>query len=154
MMLVYLDASVWVKRYVIEEGSKRVRQWLMKGPVVATSPLALIEVVTTLVRKERAGEIATDDMNVSLDAAEADYEWFASVPLSNGVIDEARTLSRQYGLRGADTIHLAAAKWITEHPGFRDNPIGLVTSDRELAEAAEHAGIDVYDPTREPLPDP
>jgi len=61
-MLVYLDASVWVKRYVIEEGTKRVRQWFREGPVVATSPLALIEVMSTLVRKERAGELATEDM--------------------------------------------------------------------------------------------
>lgn len=56
-MLVYLDASVWVKRYVIEEGSKRVRRWFQKGPVVATSPLALIEVMSTLVRKQRAGAL-------------------------------------------------------------------------------------------------
>jgi predicted nucleic acid-binding protein len=154
MMLVYLDASVWVKRYVIEEGSKRVQQWLKKGPVVVTSPLALIEVMTTLVRKERAGELATDDMNASLHAAEADYEWFASVPLSNGVIAGARALSRQYGLRGADTIHLAAAQWIAGRSAFRNDPTGLVTSDRELAEAAEHAGLDVFDPTREPLPAP
>ncbi len=153
-MLVYLDASVWVKRYVIEEGSKRVRQWFREVPVIATSPLALIEVMSTLVRKERAGELATNDMEMSLDAAEADYERFASVPLSSGVIDGARTLSRRYGLRGADTLHLAAARWIAERSAFQEVPIGLVTSDRELAEAAEQAGLDVFDPTRESLPEP
>ncbi|MFB6247680.1 MAG: type II toxin-antitoxin system VapC family toxin [Salinibacter sp.] len=54
-MLVYLDASVWVKRYVIEEGSRRVREWFKKGPIVATSSLALIEVMSTLVRKDGPG---------------------------------------------------------------------------------------------------
>jgi len=29
---------------------------------------------------------------------------------------------------------------------------GLVPSDRELAEAATEAGLDVFDPTREALP--
>jgi len=90
MMLVYLDASVWVKRYVIEEGSDRVRRWFREGPVVATSSFALIEVMSTLVRKERAGELATDAMNTSLDAAEADLDHFATVPVSEAVIDAAR----------------------------------------------------------------
>jgi hypothetical protein len=30
----------------------------------------------------------------------------------------------------------------------------MIVSDREWAEAADHAGLDVYDPTREPLPSP
>lgn len=153
-MLVYLDASVWVKRYVIEEGSKRVRQWFREGPVVSTSPLALIEVMSTLVRKERAGELAPEDMEVSLDAAGADFDRFATVPVSEAVIDEARICSRRFGLRGADTIHLAATRWIADLPAFRDGAIGLVTSDRELAEAADQAGLDIFDPTREPLPAP
>ncbi len=104
MILVYLDASVWVKRYVLEEESERVRRWLREGPVVATSSLALIEVMSTLVRKERAGELETEDMETSLDSAEADFEHFAAVPLSKGVTNNARLLSRQYGLRGADTL--------------------------------------------------
>jgi predicted nucleic acid-binding protein len=153
-MLVYLDPSVWVKRYVIEEGSKRVRGWFRKGPVEATSSLALIEVICTLVRKERAGELDTEKMEASLEAAENDFERFASVPLYRGVTDGARVLSRWYGLRGADTIHLAAARWIGDRPAFADESIGLVTSDRELAEAADHAGVEVFDPTREPLPAP
>jgi predicted nucleic acid-binding protein len=153
-MLVYLDASVWVKRYVIEEGSKRVRRWFRKGPVVATSALALIEVMSTLVRKERAGELEVAEMETSLDAAEDDFERFASVPLSSGVTNNARFLSRRYGLRGADTLHLAAARWIANQPTFADDPIGVVTSDRELAEAAGQAGFAVFDPMREALPEP
>jgi predicted nucleic acid-binding protein len=153
-MLVYLDASVWVKRYVIEEGSRRVQEWLKKGPIVATSSLALIEVMSTLVRKERAGELDVAKMEASLETVEEDFERLASVPLSSGVTNNARVLSRRYGLRGGDTLHLAAARWIVNQPTFADDPIGLVTSDRELAEAAVQAGLAVFDPTREALPEP
>ena len=153
-MLVYLDASVWVKRYVIEDGSKRVRRWFQEGPLVATSSLALIEVMCTLVRKKRSGELEAAKMETSLDTAEEDFERFASVPLSSDVTNLARLLSRRYGLRGGDTLHLAAARWIVNQPTFADDPIGLVTSDRELAEAAEQAGLAVFDPTREALPEP
>lgn len=104
-MLVYLDASVWVKRYVIEEGSKRMRRWFQEGPLVATSPLALIEVMCTLVRKKRAGELEAAKMETSLDTAEEDFERFASVPLSSDLTNLARLLSRRYGLRGGDTLH-------------------------------------------------
>jgi len=145
---------VWVKRYVIEEGSERVRQWFREVPVVATSSLALIEVMSTLVREERAGELETGDMEASLDTAEADFERFAPVPLLRGVTNNVRLLSRRYGLRGADTLHLAAALWIVNQPALRADLIGLVTSDRELAEVAVKAGLAVFDPTREPLPSP
>jgi predicted nucleic acid-binding protein len=118
------------------------------------SSLALIEVLSTLVRKERAGELDTEDMETSLDAAEADFDRFASVPLLTGVTNNARLLSRRHGLRGADTLHLAAARWIGTPPTLGNDPIGLVTSDRELAEAAEQAGLAVFDPTRDSLPSP
>lgn len=153
-MLVYLDASVWLKRYVIEEGSERVRRWFREGPVVATSPLALIEVMSTLVRKERAGELELENMETSLEAAEADYNRFAIVPLSDRGTNISRRLARQYGLTGADTMHFAATRWMSTRDHFQDESIGLVTSDRELAEAAESDGLDVFDPTREPLPAP
>jgi predicted nucleic acid-binding protein len=89
-----------VKRYVIEEGSRRVQEWLKKGPIVATSSLALIEVMSTLVRKERAGELDVAKMEASLETVEEDFERLASVPLSSGVTNNARVLSRRYGLRG------------------------------------------------------
>ncbi|MFB6247679.1 MAG: hypothetical protein ABEL97_03830 [Salinibacter sp.] len=93
-------------------------------------------------------------MEASLETVEEDFERLASVPLSSGVTNNARVLSRRYGLRGADTLHLAAARWIVNQPTFADDPIGLVTSDRELAEAAVQAGLAVFDPTREALPEP
>lgn len=154
MMLVYLDASVWIKRYVLEEGSRRVQEWFRRGPVVATSPLALIEVMATLVRKARSGELSGDDRDTLLDAVEKDYARFAVVPLSSGVVDESRYVARYYGLRGADTIHLAAARWIAGEAVFKDAPVGLVTSDRELADVAESTGMNVFDPTRDALPSP
>ena len=149
-MLVYLDASVWLKRYVLEEGSKRVRRWFRAGPVVATSPLAFIEVMSTLVRKERAAELAPENLEPTLHAVEKDFERFATVPISADLTRQAAQESRRYGLRGADTLHLAAALWVAGQPIV--DTTGLVTSDRELAEAATEAGLDVFDPTREALP--
>ena len=35
-----------------------------------------------------------------------------------------------------------------------DDSVGLVTSDRELVEAADPAGLPVFDPTQEALPEP
>jgi len=152
-MIFYLDASAWLKRYVIETGSKRIRQWFAKGPILAVSPLGFIEVVATLTRKEQAGELDTDDMHASLASADADYDRFAIVPIDT-VITIARQLPVRYRLRGADTIHLAAAIWLNNLPTLDGETLALVTSDRELAEAASDAELDVFDPTRDALPTP
>ncbi len=66
----------------------------------------------------------------------------------------ARDVALRFGLRGADTVHLASALWLEAHPPPNIASVTMIVSDRELAEAAEEAGLDVYDPTREPLPSP
>ncbi|NBB75148.1 MAG: PIN domain-containing protein [Bacteroidetes bacterium] len=152
-MIFYLDASAWIKRYVVETGSRRIRHWVAEGPLLFASPLGLIEVLATLARKERAGELETGAMRTSMASAQTDYERFAIVPL-DPTIDRARQLLVQYRLRGADTLHLAAALWVDALPAFDDELIALITSDRELAEATQAAGLGVFDPTRDVLPGP
>ena len=69
-------------------------------------------------------------------------------------IEGYRRLPVQYRLRGADTLHLAATLWMDAIPVLSDESIALITSDRELAEATQAAGLDVFDPTRVALPAP
>lgn len=66
----------------------------------------------------------------------------------------AREVARRYSLRGADTVHLAPALWLEANLPSTVDTLTIIASDRELVEATEHAGLNVFDPTREPLPAP
>lgn len=153
MLVHYLDASAWVKRYVGEEGSQRINTWMNQDPLVASAALGVTEVLTTIVRKARAGELSRAERDQILDDVWLEFDAFAQVYHTPPVMKRAREVAFRYGLQGADTVHLASALWLEAHPPTEEDSLTMITSDRELAEAAEHAGLDVFDPTREPLPE-
>jgi len=62
MILYYLDASAWIKRYCAEEGTTNVARLFDAGPAIACSALGLVEVLSTLARKGNAA--ATLGFNV------------------------------------------------------------------------------------------
>lgn len=57
MIIYYLDASAWVKRYYQEEGTSWVQCLFTHRQVLACSSLGMIEVMATLSRKRKALEI-------------------------------------------------------------------------------------------------
>jgi hypothetical protein len=61
MMLYYLDSSAWAKRYFQETGSEAVDLLAEQLPVLACSPLSLIEVGSTTARKRNAGVCRAGD---------------------------------------------------------------------------------------------
>lgn len=154
MTIHYLDASAWIKRYIGEEGSQRINTWMNQNPLVASSALGVIEVLATVVRKARAGELPEDAHARIIEDVRAEFEQFAHVYHTVAVVKYAQEAVLRYGLRRADTVHLASALWLKEHLPSEIDTLTMITSDRELAEAAAHADLDVFDPTREPLPAP
>jgi predicted nucleic acid-binding protein len=153
MPIHYLDASAWVKRYVAEEGSQRVNAWINQDPLVASAALGVTEVLSTVVRKSRAGELTEKERDKIADHVWAEFDAFAHVYHTPPVMERTRAVALRFGLRGADTVHLASALWLETHAPSEIKDITMITSDRELAEAAEQAGLAVFDPTREPLPE-
>lgn len=154
MVSHYLDSSAWVKRFVAEEGSQRVNQWMAEKPLVVSSALGIVEVLSTVVRKTRAGELTESRRRRVVAAVHADFEQFGQVYLTAPVTERSESVALEKGLRGADTVHLASALWLEDHLPSEVDSLVMITSDRELAEAAESEGIDVFDPTPEPLPLP
>jgi predicted nucleic acid-binding protein len=153
MTIFYLDASAWVKRYLGEEGSRRVNAWMNRDPLVASAALGVTEVLTTVVRKAQAGELSEPERDQILNDAWAEFDLFAHVYHTAPIMRRSRDVALQYGLRGADTVHLASALWLADHLPNGADALAMITSDRELVEAAEDAGLEVFDPTREALPE-
>jgi len=119
---------------------------------LACSVLGLIEVMATLARKCKAGEIVPSSFEQKVQDLEDDWERFIRIQLTAEAVDTAREQARVRALRGADAIHLASALLLQRRFEDEEEQIVFVTSDRELKEAAQSVGFTVSDPNVEESP--
>ena len=52
-MILFLDASALVKRYVAEEGSEEVEAWSLEAEALATTVISRVEVPAALAKARR-----------------------------------------------------------------------------------------------------
>jgi predicted nucleic acid-binding protein len=131
-MIPYLDASALVKRYVQEPGSEEVSRMIARARVVGTSAITRVEVTAALAR-------------AALTAFQGEWESLVRVELTEVLLGRAAQVAWERGLRGYDAVHLASALFWQEMLG---ESVTLVTYDRELWEAAGHAGLGVFPPEK------
>jgi uncharacterized protein len=111
-MSAFADSSALVKLYADEQGHQQIRML----EAVAVAQLARVEVPAALWRKQRLGELAAGDTRLLTAEFEADYfgtdnelPRFASVMITDHVLDEAARLCAVHGLRAYDGVQLSSA---------------------------------------------
>jgi Predicted nucleic acid-binding protein, contains PIN domain len=138
-MILYFDTSALVKGYVQEEGSKEVIALMdevdnLFGSVVLTQ----VEMAAAIQRAVRvigsSSEIASAAWQDFLD----DWPSFTRLAISPMTIERASVAAWTYGLRGYDSLHLAAALLWQETLGVQ---IALATFDHELWLAGQKVGM-------------
>jgi hypothetical protein len=145
MILYYLDASAWVKRYYREAGTDWVQSLFSQNSMIACASLGLVEVTATLSRKRKAGEIPAELFEQKSQELEEDWNRLIQVQFTAEAVDAARKSARELALRGADAIHLASAVLLRGRLAEGDQ-LMLATSDSELKKAAQASGFAVIDP--------
>ena len=148
MPVYYLDTSVIVKRYLQEQGTE-VMDRLLDGTApdnhFYTSWLSIVELTSAILRLANGGQLTRDAADTVLARFQLDIgETFQLWPLDNSILSTAISVVEQHQLRSGDAIHLATAAII-----FRLAPESetvLVSSDRELLEAAVGSGMAVLNP--------
>ena len=137
-MSVYVDASALVKRYVTERGSAEVIALTTGAAAVATALVTRAEVAAAFARAVRAGVL--DDVGGRRAQRRFSREWpdLMRVPVTEMLVARAEALAWEHGLRGHDAVQLASALTWQEALG---QEIVLATYDRQLWEAAPHAGL-------------
>ena len=133
-MIVYLDASALVKRYVAERGSRETRELSTKADVVATSLITRAEVAAALAKAVRLGIIEPDSGRKAQRAFASQWPDIAKVPVSEALVSRAGALSWDFALRGYDAVQLASALTWQEAVGAE---ITLATFDRQLWDAGK-----------------
>ncbi|KAM3090108.1 type II toxin-antitoxin system VapC family toxin [Phormidesmis sp. 146-35] len=148
MIIYYLDASAWVKRYYQELGTVWLQTLFAQNPTFACATLGAIEVTATLARKQKALQIKPAQFQPKIQALEADWQNFIQIQLTSNVVDQSKHLAEQLALRGADSIHLASALVLQNHLSSTDQLI-FIASDQELKTAAQTSGLVILDPAIE-----
>lgn len=139
-MILYLDTSALVKRYIREAGSDEFRRRLSEAELAAVSLLAYPEANAAFARAVRAKAVSLRTGETAMSLLAAHWPRYLKVPVSERVITRAAELAWSLGLRGYDAVHLASAEhWQTS----LGRPIILVTYDRQLAAASRQLGLSV-----------
>jgi len=140
-VIVYIDASALVKRYVAERGSDEVIELTADADIVATSVVSRAEVAAALARATRLGALDHDGARRAQRRFSREWLNLARVPVTELLVSRAESLAWDYALRGYDAIQLASAVTWQESIG---EDVVLATFDRQLWEAAPDAGLQVW----------
>jgi uncharacterized protein len=142
-LICYLDSSALVKRYLTEPGSLQVRQLIADAVVLGSVAISRTEVAASFGKAARLGAVSREVAQTARGILQIDWRDFARIDVTEHLLDRASDLSWLYGLRGYDSVQLAAALLWQE--GL-DVPVVLATFDRNLWKAAARAGLEPYPP--------
>ena len=137
-MIVYLDASALVKRYVAEANSLSVASLITKASAVGTAVISRAEVSAALGKATRMKALKRVEAASALQAFTADWENLIRLQITEVLIARAASLAWDHSLRGYDAVHLAAATFWQEMLG---QPVVLATFDRQLWHGASVTGL-------------
>jgi len=140
-MILYLDSSALVKRYIGETGSTEVEELIAQADAVGICLIGRAEVAAALARAVRLGYLERDDAEAALQVFRAQWHRLARLQLTEPLLARADALAWDHGLRGYDAVHLAAALYWQETLG---EPVTLATFDRELWRAGQRSGLSLW----------
>ena len=140
-MIVYLDASALVKRYITEAGSVEVEHLISQTQVAGTCLISRAEVAAAIAKAVRIKLLPRDEAARALRVFRTQWADLVRLQLTETMVARADALAWEYGLRGYDAVHLAAALFWQETLG---EAVILATFDRQLWQAGQNAGVSAW----------
>lgn len=116
-MILYLDTSALVKLYALEAGSPLVRQAVSHAQLVVCHLLTYAEARAAFARKHRMREISGREFTACKHELERTWPRFERLRADEVLIRHAGDLAERFGLRGYDSVHLAAAEAVFRAAG-------------------------------------
>lgn len=140
-MICYLDSSALVKIFLKEPGTFEVQQLMDEAHTTGTVVISRAEVVAALHKAVRLGVTSSDEAVSARHRFRMEWSSYFRLPVSTLLVERACDLAWAYGLRGYDSVQLAAAvTW----QATLDTTVVMATFDLRLWEAAAHAGLEPY----------
>jgi predicted nucleic acid-binding protein len=146
-MILYLDSSALVKRYVVEMGSQEVVQAIAQSDIAGTVVITRAEVAAAFAKAVRMTALTQDEAQTCIERFRRDWPHLVRTRVTEATVARADQLAWHYQLRGYDAVHLAAALHWQDALGVM---VTVATFDLKLWQAAARAGVLTYPPD---LPD-
>ena len=140
-MILYLDSSALVKRYVAEIGSQEVAQAMTQAQVSGTVVMARAEMAAAFAKAVRMAALTEEEAKTCLDQFRRDWPHLVRTRVTEATVARADQFAWQYHLRGYDAVHLAAAVLWQEILG---ELVTMATFDLKLWQVATQVGILTY----------
>jgi predicted nucleic acid-binding protein len=137
-LIVYLDASALVKRYVTEAGTPEVGELIAVAALVGSCLVSRVEVAAALAKAVRMKVISSIAGTKALSTFQSEWESLVRLQMTEVLVKRAADLAWQQNLRGYDAAHLAAAHLWQDVMG---EPVTVATYDHQLRNAAERTGL-------------
>lgn len=138
-MILYLDPSAFLKLYLDEPGSDRVRQAVGAAAACATHLIGYTEMRAGLAQALRMRRISADELAHQLGRFEDDWSRLDVIGVDEPMIRRAGQLAQELGLRGYDSVHLAAVERVVAQVGGAQ--VLFACLDEALRGAAQRLGI-------------
>ncbi len=147
MSFFFLEATAFAKLFVREPGTDALIRLLEpvednRKLISAATPL---EVYAAIRRRERSGQITSNDAAAVLDLLRIEAGRMVQQPLNPGVLESARQLLDRTALRWPEALQLGSA--LTARDMFPGTGITFVASSVALLDAARSEGFESLDPS-------
>lgn len=137
-MILYLDASALVKRYVHEAGTDDVARAIAGADVVGTSLISRAETAAALAKALRVGALEVEEAKQAMKLLRGEWPDYVRIQVTEILIARADVLAWEQGLRGYDAVQLASA--LVWHESLQQ-PVVFATYDRRLWRSAAESGL-------------
>jgi predicted nucleic acid-binding protein len=137
-MILYLDASALIKRYIAERGTELVGNAIAAAAATGTSVICRAEIAAALAKAVRMNVVAAEDASAALQVFRGEWPRLVRVQVTEALIDQADLLAWELGLRGYDAVHLASALLWRDAMG---EDVTFAAFDRRLWVAAGQRGL-------------
>jgi predicted nucleic acid-binding protein len=155
-VILYLDASALVKRYITERGSGALNARFERGEIIYTSLLSFGEIHTAIARAYRMRRLAAEDLTRIREAFLSDWlVGLSPIEVNVETMTALPGLVENYPLKAADAIHLSAAFWLWNsfrlrtHRPIPEHEVEFGVADQRLGQIALKCGLQVFNPEDE-----
>lgn len=137
-MILYLDTSAFIKLYVEERGSDTMRA-AISASLLHTHWITYAEMRAALARLHRMGYQTDDAYREHKREFETDWKAINTILPDERILRRAGDLAERFGLRGYDSVHLAAAESLRVEQ--RADLLRFASFDQLLNQSAEELGL-------------
>ncbi len=134
---VYLDTSVFLKLYIKEKGSERVRKIAKENHILSSSML-MVESFSALARRHQAGDIEDTAFDHVLKRLKDGILAVEMVRINEDVLDLAGEITLRSMARTMDAVHIASDRLFQDGAGIATT---FFTADKKQHAAAMGEGL-------------